>query len=383
MSMQSPLASIGIDTFFNEYWQKKPLFIRNAMDVSALPLEANELAGFSCEEEIASRIITGTWEDADFAVEHGPIAEDRYDSIGDRNWTLLVQDLDKFMPEAADFLARFDFLPAWRIDDLMMSFAAQGGSVGPHTDEYDVFLIQMEGKRRWQIAEQFHPELIDGLDIKVLKQFEAEQEWVCEPGDLLYLPPNVAHYGLALEPCMTASVGLRAPSVADLLDDLANHWAEVNQPPRYRDPDLKPSTDPWLMDDQAVERFRDLLNRVVQAPDRDFKTWLGSALSRYRLANALLHDQPVAADDYDPQQAQSLGELLQKYPLVCRQHAARLQWLDLGGEALLCANGETYTTNHAQARRICQSATLDDEDRNDHALVSFLLNSGAFVLSDA
>ena len=156
-SYAHPLASIGIECFYREYWQRKPLFIKQALPNIALPLEANELAGLSCEEEVASRIVTGTWDHMDFKVEHGPIAESRYDDIGASNWTLLVQDVDKIIPEAKNLLDLFDFLPSWRIDDLMISFASEGGSVGPHTDEYDVFLIQLEGTRRWQIAEKFDP----------------------------------------------------------------------------------------------------------------------------------------------------------------------------------------------------------------------------------
>lgn len=418
-----PLAQIGIDSFFRDYWQQRPLLLRQALPDLVAPLEADELAGLSCEEEISSRIITGTWERNDFTVEHGPFAEDRYQSLGDKDWTLLVQDVDKIIPAAADLLDRFDFLPAWRVDDLMISFAAAGGSVGPHTDEYDVFLVQLEGRRRWQIAEQFDPALRSGLELKVLDQFHSEQEWVCEPGDILYLPPNVAHYGLALDACMTASVGLRAPSLADLLDDLANHWSDVERPPRYRDPDITAPWDRWCVDDAAVARFRQLLRHLSDAPDTEFKTWLGAALSRFRLATHLLEEpipQRSPTADHGPDMSspgvnspgmnslpkngyngsgytlegadgsadlhlgEPLTEVLQRYPHVLRQAAARLHWLALedGQRALLCANGETHTTSIEQAQRVCACAYLEEVDRKDLALVSFLLNSCAFCLAD-
>lgn len=387
LASDHPLASIGIERFYREYWQQKPLFIKNALPALKAPLEANELAGLSCEEEVSSRIVTGTWAENNFRVEHGPIAETRFDDLGDKDWTLLVQDVDKLLPAAHELLERFNFLPAWRLDDLMISFAAAGGSVGPHTDEYDVFLVQLEGQRRWQIAETFQADLCSDLELKVLQHFDAEQEWVCEPGDLLYLPPQVAHYGVALSACMTASVGLRAPSLADLLDDLANHWAEQSQVPRYRDRGMSPPTDHWQIDDEAVERMRQFLTQISTAPEREFKTWLGACMSRFRLAHQLLEEGPVSSEAGAelPAEGIALDQLLQTFPIAYRQRAARLHWLSIEsspGQAILCANGDTMEISQKEAQIICQCDQIDTRQGHDMKVISFLINSGAFVLDE-
>lgn len=358
-----------METFYRDYWQRQPLLIRRGLPDVAAPLEANELAGLACEDALNSRLITGTWEARDFAVEYGPIDEERFAGIGDRDWTLLVQDVDKWAPAAADLLSRFDFLPAWRVDDLMVSFAATGGSVGPHTDEYDVFLVQLEGRRRWQIARDFDPRCRSDCEIKVLQSFQAEEEWVCAPGDILYLPPNVAHYGVALEPCLTASVGLRAPSVVDLLDDLAAEWDGLERPLRYSDAGMKAGQDPYEVDPDAVQRARELLQTALAGPRNDFAGWFARAVSRYRLAEQLLDEPPV-----------DLEHRLAHLSHVYRQPAARLNWVRQGSQALLCANGQSLRTSIDLAQLICRSKTVDCRAINDESLIHFLLTSGAYTL---
>ena len=273
--MSSILGEIPVNHFLAEYWQKKPLLIRNAFPDFESPLEPDELAGLACEEGIESRIVDVR---NDYKVHHGPFADDFFASLGEKDWTLLVQDVEKHLPELADIIDRFDFIPRWRIDDLMISFAAPGGGVGPHVDAYDVFLLQAKGRRRWQIAEDFDPANIEGIDLKVLKHFSPEHEWILEPGDMLYLPPNVAHDGVGLDgDCMTYSIGFRAPDAQGMISDLVE-LAQQRLPEGqfYTDPDLKvEEAEGGRISRTAFLRARRMVRAALEFDDRFLDTWFG------------------------------------------------------------------------------------------------------------
>ena len=233
--------NFDIDLFLREHWQKKPLLIRNAFRDWQNPLEPNELAGLACEEEMESRLICQT--ESGWEMEQGPLAEERLAGLGESHWTLLVQAVDHHVPAVADLIAPFRFIPNWRIDDVMVSLAADQGGVGPHFDQYDVFLIQGLGRRRWQIGPSCDADtlLLAHDDLKLLSAFAATEEWVLEPGDILYVPPGIAHNGVAVGPdCMTYSVGFRAPSRSDLLGHYVDDVLDgIPDDELYRDPDLK------------------------------------------------------------------------------------------------------------------------------------------------
>jgi 50S ribosomal protein L16 3-hydroxylase len=211
------------EQFLAEYWQKKPLLIKNAIPNFTGLLSQDELAGLACEEEVQSRIVKykrGKWV-ADF----GPFDEDDFAQLTDKptaenNWTLLVQSVNHHLPEGAALLQLFAFIPHARLDDLMVSYAPNGGGVGPHFDSYDVFLLQGQGKRIWRISEQTDLSLVEGAPLRILQNFDISQEWLVEPGDLLYLPPHLAHWGIAVTDkgvdCMTYSIGFRAPKNQEL-----------------------------------------------------------------------------------------------------------------------------------------------------------------------
>jgi 50S ribosomal protein L16 3-hydroxylase len=186
--------------FLREYWQKEPLLLRTAFPDFEPQLDPDDIAGLACDEHAESRLIAGSFAEGSWTLRHGPFDEGDFAALPARDWTLLVQDVEKHYPPLRRLLARFDFLPDWRIDDLMVSVAGPGGSVGPHVDQYDVFLLQAAGRRRWQIARSFDPALLPGCELNVLRRFEPELEWDLQPGDVLYLPPGVAHHGIALEP---------------------------------------------------------------------------------------------------------------------------------------------------------------------------------------
>ncbi len=230
----SLLGKLDPKDFLDRYWQKRPLALTGTVDPGLIDICPDELAGFALEEEIESRLIieepaTGQWQ-----LQHGPFEEADFARLPKSHWTLLVQALDYFHPPLASLIDACDFLPRWRLDDIMVSYATEGGGVGPHIDRYDVFLVQIQGRRRWRVGGPEadltphcpHP------DITQIAPFEPALELVAEPGDVLYIPPGVPHWGVALDDSITCSVGFRAPAARDLL----MLWAEeIDRNPDWRD----------------------------------------------------------------------------------------------------------------------------------------------------
>src|SRR5215468_8721091 len=196
------------------YWQREPLLVRGAFERFDDPLSPREVLALAGNAEAQSRLVRRRG--ARWTLEHGPFTPAKLKQLPRRDWTVLVQDTNHFSREADALLARFDFVPHARIDDVMVSYAMPGGGVGPHVDSYDVFLLQGRGRRRWRISRQRDHAFVPGLPLKILERFEPESEWVLEPGDMLYLPPGVAHDGVAEGPCFTYSIGFLASSHADL-----------------------------------------------------------------------------------------------------------------------------------------------------------------------
>ncbi len=219
-AMQRPesfLGGLSAEAFLSTHWQTTPLLVKAALPGYQPPLDAHELAGLACEPDVESRLIRQTPDDR-WLLEHGPFDAERFSRLPESRWTLLVQDLEQHVPEINALLQLLDFLPAWRVDDVMASFAAPAGSVGPHYDEYDVFLLQVEGYRRWEISDRVaRDQLRDDTPLRLLREFKPQQRWLLGPGDMLYLPPGVAHFGVAEGPCVTYSLGCRAPSISELV----------------------------------------------------------------------------------------------------------------------------------------------------------------------
>ena len=211
-----------VDTFLRDWWRKKPLLVRNAFPNFESPLTPEELAGLAMEEEAVSRLVLERGGDYPWELRHGPFAEEDFANLPETHWSLLVQEVDRWVPEAAALFERFRFAPSWRFDDVMASYAPDGGNVGAHVDRYDVFLIQGLGRREWRIGSRplsaEEDVSVPDIDVDMLADFEPDETLALEVGDMLYLPPRVAHHGIALGPCMTFSVGFRAPSHAEFLD---------------------------------------------------------------------------------------------------------------------------------------------------------------------
>lgn len=248
--------------FLAEYWQKKPLLIRQAIPKFSGLLDPNDLAGLACEDEVQSRLVQihkGQWQ-----VTHGPMSEKTFKRLPEKDWTLLVQGVNHYLPEAADLLAQFNFIPHARLDDLMVSYAPDGGGVGPHLDSYDVFLLQGSGKRHWKISAQTDFTLIEDAPLRILKNFETEQEWVLEAGDMLYLPPQIAHWGVAVgEDCMTYSIGFRAPKAQELAHEFMHFMQDqIQLDGIYQDPDLALQAHPAEISSQMVSKVSQTLSSI-------------------------------------------------------------------------------------------------------------------------
>lgn len=289
---------MDVKTFLTDVWQKKPLVIRNAIPRFKNILSADELAGLSMEEDIESRIVIATPNTHPFwHLKKGPFIEKDYQQLPPTHWTLLVQGVDRFIPELALLFDHFNFIPQWRVDDLMISYAAEHGSVGPHYDHYDVFLYQAQGSRKWSLTtKQCHEDnCLPDVPLRIMKQFDIEEEYILEEGDMLYLPPHVGHYGVAVtKDCMTYSFGYRSYSNRELWDSFGDYCSEEGGAIQlYQDPNwaiLNDSSElpraSWMNAKVAMQRMLD--------DEQKLKTWFGCFATQLdRQAEALL-PEPVS-----------------------------------------------------------------------------------------
>jgi len=377
---QFPLG-MSASTFLRNYWQKRPLLIRNAFPGFVSPIEPGDLAGLACEEAALSRLIVHDRGRDAWSVRSGPFEEDEFPGMPDHDWTLLVQDVDKWDPDIAALLEAFDFLPRWRIDDIMVSFAAPGGSVGAHVDQYDVFLLQAHGHRRWQIDASPNPPLDfrDDVELKLLRQFNPTHDWVLAPGDMLYLPPGVPHHGVAEDPCLTFSVGMRAPSAAELIGDyLDTLVADADEAIRYQDRDLAAPTDPNEIDAAAMGRVVEALNALrMNDPDR-LGEWFGRFITTYRSAGEAAVPE-LAPDRAELEAALAQGAALQCHPMT------RMAWRRATRGAVLFASGQALPMSVRDARALAAAAELDAAayqtlGEQGRQAVSALVTSGHYVL---
>ncbi|MFC3151687.1 JmjC domain-containing protein [Litoribrevibacter euphylliae] len=275
-------AGITTEQFLKEYWQKKPLFIPNAFEDFQPVLSADELAGLSCEENIESRLIFENGPNHPWELHNGPFNDDTFANLPAKGWTLLVQAVDQVIPEASHLLNDFNFIPNWRLDDLMISFAVPGGSVGPHYDQYDVFLIQAEGERIWQIGEPCTKETEFRTDtpLHILAEFDHTQEFHTKPGDILYIPPRVPHFGVAATPCQTYSVGFRAPSYGEIVEGFAGYIADKLSPDlRFTDSNSESLDNPGLISDATINQLQSIIQHAVQDKE-SIKEWFAGFMSQ-------------------------------------------------------------------------------------------------------
>ncbi|MBN2979407.1 cupin domain-containing protein [Pseudomonas lactucae] len=387
MNPDIPLQLLGGITareFLRDYWQKKPLLIRQAIPDFESPIDADELAGLALEEEVESRLVIEHGE-RPWELRRGPFAEDAFSTLPEREWTLLVQAVDQFVPEVAELLEQFRFLPSWRIDDVMISFAAPGGSVGPHFDNYDVFLLQAQGKRNWKIGQMCSSEspLLQHADLRILAEFEESAEWVLEPGDMLYLPPRLAHYGIAEDDCMTYSVGFRAPSAAEVLTHFTDFLAQyLTDEERYTDADAQPVSDPHQIQSDALDRLKSLLAEHM-SDERMLLTWFGQFMTEPRYPE-LVAGEELGEDDFIAS--------VQDGAILVRNPSARMAWSEVDDDVLLFASGQSrYLPGKLREllKLICSADALHSEnlgewlaDEDGRALLCELVKQGSLGFAD-
>ena len=269
------LGNITPAEFLRDYWHKKPLLIRQAIAGFKPLLTLDALAALARHNHVESRLITNV--DGQWDMRHGPLEE--LPPASQQQWTLLVQGANLADKRADALLRQFRFIPDARLDDLMISYATNGGGVGPHFDSYDVFLLQAQGKRRWRIGAQKDLSLVDGMPLKILANFEPQQEFLLEAGDMLYLPPHYAHDGVAEGECMTYSIGFRSPSYQELGEAFLQFMADsIDLPGRYEDPQLEPAKHPAEIPRHMLATITEEMNKV-RFTEEDVTIFVGEHLS--------------------------------------------------------------------------------------------------------
>lgn len=320
--------NLDIDNFLAEYWQKKPLLIRNAIDNFTPPIDANELAGLVLEDDVESRIID-TLPD-NWQLHHGPFKDSDFDR--EHPWTLLVQATDHHVQNVADLLELVNFIPRWRVDDVMVSYAVDGGSVGPHYDNYDVFLLQGEGRRHWQLGQSCDSgtPLLPNTDLRILANFDSLQEYVLEPGDILYVPPGLAHWGIAQGECTTFSLGFRAPRITDMLSRWVDEILEDANPETfYEDSNLTRVGRAGEIRPEDLARAREQLAAALQ--EKSSQRWLGELVTEPR------YDLEFTDEEIEFQQ-NALDDSNEPVTLL---PSAKLAWIDTGCDIEVYANGSS------------------------------------------
>lgn len=373
-----PLGEMDAETFLRDYWQKKPLLIRNAFPDFEPPLDAEELAGMALEEQVESRLITQSADGQDWQLQHGPLSEAQFAQLPKSHWTLLVQAVDHWLPEASELVECFRFVPNWRLDDLMISYAADGGGVGPHYDNYDVFLLQASGTRRWEIGGLYdeNSPRRDDLPVMILPEWQAEESFELHPGDMLYLPPRVGHNGYAVgDDCMTCSIGFRAPSHHELFNSFAQFVDDQSgAEDRYTDPNLKLQTNPGEIDADALERIRTLMHRYLSDEDK-LADWFGRYMTEPKYAD-------LNAEQSESCSLDEIQDYLEQGIPLSRNEGSRFAYHTTAKSMQLFVDGVAYPCDEQQqalALQLCAELQHSDIANTlaNRTLIQSLLRSGS------
>lgn len=367
------LENFDIEGFLAEYWQQKPLLIKNALPDFVNPLSPEELAGLACEAGVESRIITKN--NDDWSQDSGPFSEADFQSLPSADSTLLVQAVNHWVPEVATLLELFRFLPNWRIDDIMVSYATSGGSVGPHYDNYDVFLLQGAGTREWQVGPKNSSQspLRENQQLRLLREFEADETWLLGPGDILYIPPLYGHWGTAKDnDCMTYSVGFRAPSHAELLahycDERLSH---LNDDLRYRDIALSKSDTPGEINLQVVENIQQVLTDQLSDP-QNIAEWFGRYMTEQKYPTEDTLDDHFFS-------AQTINQFLTEHDFLMRDETSRFAHTCMENKHYLYVNGQSYDCLSNSCREL--AALLSNNSHySTERISSFVSDTESFQL---
>ncbi|MBB5322440.1 cupin domain-containing protein [Marinobacter oulmenensis] len=368
------LGGISASEFLRDYWQKKPLVIRQAFPGFQCPVSADELAGLACEEAVESRIVLENDAGKPWQLHNGPFTPERFSEMPEKNWTLLVQGLDHWVPDIAELLEHFRFIPNWRLDDIMASYAPEGGSVGPHYDMYDVFLLQAQGHRRWTFGghcDHTSPR-VEGTPLRILSSWDGEETVVLEPGDMLYLPPGVGHYGVAEDDCITLSVGFRVPTIDDLLTGFTDFLCNQDKAAEYLgDPDLKPQDNPGIIGSEVIDRLDSVIREQLD-DRRRLALWFG----QYSTAPKSLD---IVVPPEEPADRTELAEAIRALEPLRWNEGSRFAYHEFDGETALFVDGEQYLLKgdaRPLAPLLCAGARIDmqalAEFAGDEALLGLL-----------
>jgi len=378
--------------FLAEYWQKKPLLIKGALPGFTSPVRPVELRRLAQKDDVIARLILEEGGEYPWELRDGPFTARELATLPKTKWALLVQEVDKHHEGARALLEPLSFIPQWRIDDVMVSLAPADSGVGAHIDHYDVFLLQGLGRRRWRIGDAPVPPGEEGVfedrDVSVLRDFRWTHEYILEPGDMLYLPPRVAHEGTALDECITISLGFRAPSQRDVVAEFADYLApRIPEHAFYSDPGLTPTDAPGLVDEQAISRLRALLLEALQDEDA-FRSW---ALSSLTSARRVVFEDEWDDDEDEPLAEEDLLDALREGAPLVRVAGLRIAYTVLpDGFTVLGVGGRTYRLEPALAFAgplLAHHETLTSEHLLPHlsapdfvALLATLVSEGALAL---
>ncbi len=379
-------ANFDRERFLREYWQKKPLLIRGDGRFTD-PISPDELAGLACEAVVESRLVLSDAPGSRWDLRHGPFSERDFANLPPTHWSLLVQAVDQWHDGVRSLLREFDFIPRWRIDDVMISFASDGGGVGPHFDYYDVFLIQGLGRKRWRLGGRVDSgsALLPDTPMRLLQDFHTEEDWLVEPGDILYLPPNVAHHGVAIGDSVTYSIGFRTPSVAEILEELGAALAQELPPDlRYVDTHPRVPVQAGELTAEVAEQLVQLLQEQLQDRGRLLR-WFGRSMTSPKypeLSNA----------SAEPLSCAELMAELDAGEVLLRNPASRLAWTRRDDGAELYADGHLLPCSPALLPllpELCDPFTdpLDWLDAwlasaEGRQLITDLFNHGCLYLAD-
>ncbi|RKG40859.1 ribosomal protein uL16 3-hydroxylase [Acinetobacter rongchengensis] len=382
--MSQPLDVLGgitAEQFLSEYWQKKPLLVRNALPEIAHILEPNDVMELALDENVTARLIKQKDKDPNqWTVKNSPLIKGDFQKMP-KLWTLLVQAVDHYAFDLAELWKKFPFIPQWRRDDIMVSYAPQGGSVGKHFDFYDVFLVQGYGHRRWQLGQMCDADtdFIAGQPLKLLADIDVHFDEVLAPGDLLYVPPGLAHYGVAEDECLTFSFGFRMPNVTDMMDRVCDKFSE-NQ----------------SLKNPLIDIIRDQVSRAGEVTENELAYLKAEILTQ--LQNSIVLDDAIMSlmsESKYPEnipEAEEIGtgdleEAFDQGYLIQLEPASRLLYSDQDDQVLFWANGEAICISEqftpflqqiADGQSVALNQNLADEEILED--LSLLLNESILML---
>ena len=346
------LGDLSPQDFLDNVWQQQPLVVRQAFPDFKSPISADELAGLSCEADVNSRIVIEKGGKHPWQALYGPMNEAVFQSLPDTHWTLLVNDVEKYLPQLAWIVDRFRFIPEWCIDDLMISYAPEGGSVGPHLDQYDVFILQAQGHRHWQLhsREVAQDNQVADTDLRIQKDFQAEQEWLLAPGDLIYIPPGVSHYGVATDECLSFSIGFRAATHAEMLQDFVEYISRgLPAAATFRNPNLVVQQHANEITAATIDTVRDILKDYLRPDHPELPRWFGRFISDGKT-------------DITPETGQTVADfkqLVATHGVLARHPASHYAFSRCNSRALLFIDGDDYDVSVGFAEALCVRRQVD------------------------